>query len=84
MKADLTVPGGLYLDLDGKGYHDANGRPVSVEDAKKLFAALKVAQEKEESGVEAEVVVTDSEGNVKDFEKEDVKDSEKVTTKRGK
>ncbi len=56
MAADTTVPGGLYLDADGVNYHDANGKPVSAADAKKLVADFKKSQEEPKVEVEPEVV----------------------------
>lgn len=37
---DETVPGGLYLDSDGKGWHDANGNSLSEEEVAKRKALL--------------------------------------------
>lgn len=39
-KMDETVPGGLYLDSDGKTWHDANGNVLSDEEVAKRQAVL--------------------------------------------
>lgn len=44
-KMDETVPGGLYLDSDGKGWHDANGNPLSEEEVAKRKALLAKVEE---------------------------------------
>jgi hypothetical protein len=39
-----TIPGGVYKDAEGDGYHNANGEPVTAQD---VAAAQKVAAEEE-------------------------------------
>jgi hypothetical protein len=41
----ITIPGGVYKDAEGDGYHNANGEPVKAQD---VAAALKLAKEEEE------------------------------------
>lgn len=72
MELDKTVPGGLYQDSDGQGWHDCNGKPVSNEDVKKLLAKLKGEPEATED-VEPEVDLSLKESGEKT-----------VTSKRGK
>ena len=31
-----TVPGGIYKDAQGEGFHNANGQPVKPAEARKL------------------------------------------------
>lgn len=39
-KMDETVPGGLYLDSDGQGWHDAHGNSLSAEEVAERKAKL--------------------------------------------
>lgn len=71
MELDKTIPGGLYLDSDGQGWHDCNGKPISPQDVKKALGQVDEPEAKLE--VEPEVDLSLKESGEKT-----------VTSKRGK